>query len=188
MEKFSNIRMEKKVKESDVLFKNKYMEVIDFEEWTIVKESDCVIAIPYLIETNEIIIRYEYIPTFKYNGDGEYHVTLISGTIDKGETPYQTLIREMEEETGLIINHDYKNAEEMQPLYLCKGNTSKIYPYILPLNQGDYKESVAYGDGSISEKLSRSLKLDVRKIDSLTVGDIQTVYLLQALKKYLNIL
>jgi hypothetical protein len=102
MEKFSKLKPKSEFSEpnDEILFSNKYMKVINFEDWTIIKESDFVVCIPYLIESNQIILRHEYIPTFKYVDGQEYHVTVLSGGIEVGETPERALLRELEEEAG----------------------------------------------------------------------------------------
>ncbi len=89
MEKFSKIKPKNEFDDNKdkVLYKDNHFEIVQFEDWSILKERDAVVCIPYLIETNQIILRYEYVPTFKYVDGRDYHLTLVCGGIEQGETP-----------------------------------------------------------------------------------------------------
>lgn len=190
MDKFSAMKPKDNIffedKNKNILFQNDNVKLIDFEDWTIVKERDLVVCIVYLIETNQFIIRHEYIPTFKYVDGQEYHVTLISGGIEKHESPEMALLRELEEEAGLVLRPDFK-LEPMKPLYISKGQANKYYPYLISLTENDYHEVLAKGDGSRSEKLSKSVKVDKKYINNLMVSDLITEYMLLKLKDFLNL-
>jgi hypothetical protein len=92
----------------------------------------------------------------------------------------------LEEEAGIVVREDYP-VEDMKPLFISKGMTSKYYPFILPLNERDYHEIIAKGDGSKAESMSKSVKVDIKYIDSLNPSDIFTEYMILKVKEYLNI-
>jgi 8-oxo-dGTP pyrophosphatase MutT (NUDIX family) len=188
MEKFSKLRQKSEMyhRKDDVLYKKGDMDVIEYEDWTVVRTSDYIICVPILIESNQIVLRYEYIPTFKYVDGQEYFATLVAGRIESGETPIKALFRELEEEAGIVLNDEYR-PEELKPLFTSKGLTSKAYPFILPLNERDYYEVIAKGDGSKSEAMSKSVKVDIKHIDSVNPSDLVTAYMLEKVKEYLNI-
>ncbi len=187
MDKFSKIRPKKEfVEKNDVLFSNDYMDIIEFEGWSIVKECDFIVCIPYLIESNQIILRYEYIPTYKYVDGQEHHLTVLSGCVEGSESKETTLLRELEEEAGLVLRPDYK-IEFMKPLFVSKSHSSKYYPCILNLSERDYHEVVIKGDGSKEESMSKSLKLDAKYLGSVNASDLITQYMVNEAKKYLNI-
>ncbi len=188
MDKFSKMKPKSDytVAKDEVLFSKGKMKVIEYEDWTLIKNNDSIICIPILIETNEIVLRYEYIPTFKYVDGQEYHVTLVAGGIESGEDPVNALFRELEEEAGIVVRDGYE-PEVLKPLYMTKGSVNKVYPYILPLNERDYHEVVAKGDGSKAESLSKSVKVDIRHIDSVNASDMMTEFMLLKAKEYLNI-
>ena len=188
MKQFSKIRPTKEKELGDeILFNNDHFSIVKYEDWSVLKTNDSIICIPILIETNQIVLRYEYIPTFKYASGQEYHLTIIAGTIEKGEDPKTCLLRELEEEAGIVLREDYVIEDEMKPLYSSKSTTNKIYPFILPLNERDYHEVIAKGDGSKSESLSKSVKVDIKQIGNLNTSDIITEYMLLKLKEYLNV-
>lgn len=189
MEKFSTMRPKDEFAEEKdkVLYDGEHCKVVEFEDWSIVKSRDAVVCIPFLIESNQIVLRYEYIPTFKYVDGQDYHVTLICGGIEQGETPEKALIRELEEEAGIVLREDFQFEEEIKPLFATKSSTNKYYPFIIPLNERDYHEVIAKGDGSKAESISKAVKIDVKYISSLNPSDLITDYMLLKLKEYLNV-
>lgn len=189
MDKFSKLNRKKSPnKKREVIeYENDFIKINKFNDWTFITGNDCVFCIPYLIEENKFIIREEYIPTFEYKDGSKYHLSLVGGVIEEDETPIKALYREVEEEAGLIIRPEYSLIEELAPMYTFKNSAVKFYLYILPLNSIDFEETVAKGDGSKVERMSKSVKVDVSNIDRLLPSDIMTDYMLMKLKEYLNI-
>jgi 8-oxo-dGTP pyrophosphatase MutT (NUDIX family) len=191
MEKFSKIKPKEyknffdKDKE-EVEYKDEWVKIIKYEDWSIIKENDTVFCIPYLIEKNQFIIRQEYIPTFKYQDGQEYHLALVGGGIEDGETPEMALLREIQEEAGLVLRDTYKIDFE-PPLFKSKSSTGKYHIAIVPLNENDYYEIPIKGDGSKVEKLSQTVKLDLKYINNLNPSDVLTQLMLMKLKDYTNI-
>ena len=189
MKKFSNLKpnseLNQNKEEDKVLYDGEHFQVIQYEDWSVLKEKDVVVCIPYLIETNQLILRQEYIPSFKYADGKEYHVTLVCGGIEQGETPDKAILRELEEEAGIVVKEGYK-LEPLKPFFISKSSSNKYYPYIIPLNEREYDEVVAKGDGSKVEEMSKSVKVDAKYIDSLNASDLITDYMLLKLKEYLN--
>jgi 8-oxo-dGTP pyrophosphatase MutT (NUDIX family) len=188
MQRFSTIRPEeeKKFKKEDVLYKDDHIKISKYEDWSIISEKDAVICIPYLVELNKFIIRQEYIPSFKSVDGQELHLACVGGSIEQGETPEVALLRELQEEAGIVLRDNFK-LEFDKPLYTSKANTNKYHFCILPLNENDYHEVVIKGDGSRAEGLSQTAKIDVKYLTSLNTSDIVTEYMLLKFKNYLNL-
>lgn len=187
MEKFSKMRPKSEFfsDKDEVLYSRGDMNVVEYEDWTLVKTPDYIICVPVLIETNQIVLRYEYIPTFKYVDGQEYHATLVAGKIESGESPINALFRELEEEAGIVVREGYE-PEELKPLFTSKGLTSRAYPFILPLNERDFEEVMAKGDGSKAESMSKAVKVDIKHIDAINATDLVTEYMIMKVKEYLN--
>jgi 8-oxo-dGTP pyrophosphatase MutT (NUDIX family) len=187
MKKFSTMRPTSNgPKKVEPIYQDDYVSIVEFEDWKIIDQPDVAVAIIYLMEENLFILRHEYIPTFKWKEGQDYHLTLVGGTIENGETPEKALIREIEEEAGIVISPDFK-LEMMKPLYLMKGSSSQVHPALVVLNENQYHEVLAKGDGSKVEKMSKSVKIDVKFINKVNCSDLITEYMLGELKKYLNI-
>jgi hypothetical protein len=188
MDKFSKLKPKDDFsqKKEDLVFDSDHFKIVQFEDWQILKDRDCVVCIPYLVETNQFILRYEYIPTFKYVDGQDYHVTVVGGGIEVGESPDVAMLRELEEEAGLVLRDDYK-LEPIKPLFMSKSHSNKYHPYIIPLNERDYHEIIPQGDGSKIEKISKSVKIDIKYLNNLNPSDLITEYLLLKLREYLNI-
>ncbi len=192
MEKFSRKEViDNKIKvdtpKDKIIYKGDYLQIIKYEDWEIMKEKDLVVCIPYLIEENKFIIRQEYIPTFKYVDGQEYHIVVISGSIETGESPETTLIRELEEEAGIVLREDFKIDVHLKPLFFNKATANKYYPYILPLNERDYHEIIPPTDGSRVEKLSKSAKIDIKYLSAVNASDLISEYMLLKFRDYLNL-
>jgi hypothetical protein len=187
MEKFTKLKPKTDSHEKeDVVYSNDHIKLVNFEDWTVIKSPNAVVCIPYLVETNQIVLRHEYVPTYKMADGQDYHITIISGTIENEETPERALFRELEEEAGIVINPDY-HVEFMKPLFMSKGNTAKFFPCIVQLTEKDYHEVVAKGDGSKVENMSKSVKVDAKYLNSINPSDLITEYMLLQMKNYLNI-
>jgi 8-oxo-dGTP pyrophosphatase MutT (NUDIX family) len=187
MNKFSKIQKGIKEKEPkhNVLYNNNYLKIIEYEDWSILQEKNVCVGIIYFIEQNKFLLRYEYIPTFKYVEGTEYYLTILSGGIEEGETPKDAFLREIEEEAGIIIDGNY-SLEELKPLFINKGHTNKYFPFILTLTDNSFSENIPKGDGSIAEEKSKCVVLDVNKLDYIETSDLITDYMLLKFKEYLN--
>jgi len=189
MDKFSKLKPNSDKptsKKENVLFQNKYVKLIEFDDWSIITGKDCVICIPYLIEQNKFIIRQEYIPTYKYAEGQDFHLACVGGEIEESETPEESLIRELQEEAGIVLRENFR-IELEKPLFFNKGCSVKCYYCIITLNENDYHEIVPPTDGSKVEKMSQTAKIDVKYINSLNTSDITTEFMLDKLRKHLNL-
>lgn len=192
MEKFSRIKPESSyqvngnTKKKQVLYSDEHTEIVKYEDWTIQKGKDVAICIPVLLEQNKFIIREEYIPTYKLVEGQERHLACVGGQIEEGETPEEALLREIEEEAGLVIRDTYK-IEFMKPMFVNKGSTVKCYATIIPLTEADYHEVEIKGDGTKTEAMSKTIYLDTKYINSLFSSDIVTEFMIMKLKEYMNI-
>lgn len=189
MDKFTRLQkkdFEPRKKKENILYQNEYAKLIDYEDYTTLVQKDSVFAVPVLIEKNQLIIRKEYVPSYKYKTGQEYHLSFVGGGIEIGENPEEALLRELQEEAGLVLRDNF-TIEFMKPLFLFKGTSSQCYCTILYLTENDYHEVRPTTDGSKLEKMSQTTKIDLKFIDSLLPTDLMTDYLIQKLKQDLKL-
>lgn len=188
MQRFSKIKSkeEKEYKKDNILYKDNFLKIVKEEDWSILTGMDSVICIPYLIELNKFIIRQEYVPSFKYADGQEYHLNCVGGSVEQGESIEVAMIRELQEEAGIVLRDNYK-IEFDKPLFMGKFTSIKVYPCIIPLNENDYHEIIPSGDGSKIEKMSSCAKIDVKYLNTLNCSDIITEFMIMKFKSYLNI-
>jgi 8-oxo-dGTP pyrophosphatase MutT (NUDIX family) len=190
MDKFTKVKKEegKEVKKKDdsVIFEKDYLKVIDKDGWLYIEESDSVCVVPILIEENKVLLRMEVIPPFHSVDGREHHLTCISGTIEEGEKPEECLVRELEEEAGIVLR-DGVVVEIFDVVYKSKTGASRFHLCILPLSVYQYDETIAKGDGSKLEALSKTVGVSVKNINNLAPSDTVTKLLIEEAKKYLNL-
>lgn len=193
MDKFSKMKPpeEKSFKKDDVLYKDNYIKIIKYQDWNILEDKDIVICIIYLIETNQIVLRQEYIPSFEYADGQEYHLALVGGSVEMGETHEDAMLREIQEESGIVLRDNFR-IEFLKPLFKTKGHVSKYYPCILTLTENDYHEVMINDPDNKNNKknghkLNTIVKLDMKYLNSLNPSDLITEYMLDKFRSYLNL-
>jgi len=189
MEKFSKLEprdFKPREKKDKVLFSNDFVKVIDFEDYTTLVQKDCAFCVPVLIEKNQVIVRQEYIPSYKYATGQEYHLSFVGGGIEQGETPEEALLRELQEEAGLVLRDGYK-VEFERPLFLEKVSSSRCHYSILFLTENDYHEVRPTTDGSKFEQMSQTVKVDIGRVESLIASDMVTEFLILKLRQAMNL-
>jgi 8-oxo-dGTP pyrophosphatase MutT (NUDIX family) len=189
MDKFTKLKrndFEPESKKEDILYKDEHLKLIKFEEYTTLIQKDCVFCVPVLIEKNQILVRKEYIPSYKLKTGQEFHLSFIGGSIEQGETPEEALLREIQEEAGLILRDNFK-IEFEKPMFLFKGCSNQCHMSIIFLTENDYEETRPTTDGSKFEKMSQTAKVDFKYITSLIPSDILTQLLILKLSSALNL-
>jgi len=195
MEKFTKVKktQEKQAqKEDDSIVYDGYIKVIKQDDWEFTDERDCVVCLIFVKDEGYVLMRSEPVPPwiYKYRNNVQklsgYFLTLVSGTIEDGEIPQATLRRELYEEAGIVLN-EFKQLDIEGPYFQTKGTAAQYYTCLLELNYNDYKLVTAPGDGSKTEKLSRTMKISIADLDEIRTNDMISQYLIQKLKFEYNI-
>ena len=165
------------------LWKGSHMSVINVHDWEVVNEPDMVILLPYFVDRGLFCVRYEYVPPYSYRDPSHTNfITVISGTVEEGEAIKDCARRELAEETGIILGVDY-DLQLHKSVHVSKGNTAMYHVFILPIREGEYSIQEATGDGSESEKKSKTVYYDLDSISNVVPSDVITAYSLMVLRE-----
>jgi 8-oxo-dGTP pyrophosphatase MutT (NUDIX family) len=127
-----------------------------------VRAPDGVAMLPYVRDpdgTVSFFIREERIPAW---GDGHY-TTCVLGTVDKEDpSPFDTLLRELREETGFDLEEFGRQDAERRTTSLgsfreSKRTTRTVHYYLLDVSGIPQRE--ATGDGTALEDQSRTIEI-----------------------------
>lgn len=188
--KTQNIQTQKDI--DSVVYKGQYMNVIKQNEYEFINENDTIVCLVYIKDEGYMLMRSEPVTGWQYKQKNDINklsglfLTVISGTIEKGESPQSCLRRELYEEAGLVLN-EFKQFDIEGGFYKSKGTDSQYYTCLLELNYNDYRMVAAPGDGSKKEKLSRTVKISVGDIDEIKCNDMVSKFLIDKMKNEYNL-
>jgi 8-oxo-dGTP pyrophosphatase MutT (NUDIX family) len=196
-EKFTNIEKmsgsTKSEQDPDVKYKGDVLKVIGYKDYEFVSEAHMVVILPYLRDEGFILMRHEYVPTYQYfyKDSVDYKtitnfLTVVTGTVEQGESLENCVRRELYEETGIVLSNMYK-PEIDKHLFLSKGNVAQYHTCFVELRYNDYKLVNPKGDGSESERLSKTVKISLGDLDEIKTHDLITEYMLTKFRLDYNI-
>jgi hypothetical protein len=190
MEKFTKYTKNLPLEEKPIPVYQGDVNLIKFRDWTIIDEADMVAVLPYFKDEGYVLLRSEWIPTYQWKYKDihkgiDKFITVISGHIEEGETPQQTLRRELYEEAGIVLN-ETKELDIGRPLHISKGNLNCYFPCLLELNYNDYQQTKAPGDGSLAEKKSQTIKISLADLDQIVPFDLISGFLMEKLLDILH--
>jgi 8-oxo-dGTP pyrophosphatase MutT (NUDIX family) len=151
----------------ETLWSGNHFDVVSLgdENWEAVHENDMVLMLPLL--DGEYIIRKEYCPSYNVKDDEGHDKfwTPISGTVENGEHPVETLKREMGEETP-VLPQKIRIIEQIKQIPFVKVSTQRVSFYHFEVL--DYSKTNAEGDGSNVEERSDYQFVDHDELQTLS--------------------
>jgi hypothetical protein len=169
-----------------VTFDAGHLQVLDIAGYTAIQESDMIVCIPYLIENNNILLRYENIPTYQIvRPEIDKYLTVMSTVMDKNETPLDTLKRGLLTEYGLKLTDNCK-PEILTPIFINKGNTARYHICILPLMSYDF-EQVQPSEVQALQMKSNNIILHITELKNVIIYDLITRYTIDLFKQHYSL-
>lgn len=196
-EKFTNIEKTsgttKSEEDTNVKYKGDYLKIVGYKNFEFVSEAHMVVILPYLRDEGFILMRHEYVPTYQYfyKDSVDYKnitnfLTVVTGTVEQGETLANCVRRELYEETGVVLSNLYK-IEINKSLFISKGNVAQYHICLLELRYNDFKLVNPKSDGSEEEDLSKTIKISIGDLNEIKTHDLITEYMLTKFKLEYNI-
>jgi len=193
MEKFTQIENKPIItEEDDILFNGKHLDIINYKETEILQIKDKVAILPYFRDEATFLMRLEYLTAYqlKNKNNSELrkvtnYLTVITGTMEEGETPEQTIRRELYEESGLVLNNMFQFDVE-GPFFVQKYSTGQIWTCLLELPVNTYRQIKPPTDGSKGEKLSKCIRVSIGDVEQIVNNDIVSKLLISQLKNIID--
>ena len=169
----------------DLLFSNDYLQVLSNknkgdEEYYFTKQSDKVVILPYCKYKGEWCVLTLMEPILLWGRRKE--ITAITGSIEKGEDPDKTAIRELEEEMGIITEWG-DHWTFVGEFYPQKSTVDCRYMYLVDISSAEIGEKPT--DGSYFEKVAKTV-LSELNIEGIS-QDLALCFLIEKLKNKLGI-
>jgi hypothetical protein len=169
-----------KVKEK-IIYSAGYLDLIDIDGYKAVRENDMVVCIPYLVESNQILLRYENVPTFELiKPEVSKYINVMSKVI--GTTPVEALREGLAKEFGIVLKDDV-SPEILTPIFINKGNTARYHICILPLMSYQYEQTRPEDNATLLEMRDNNAILNITELNNIIVYDLITRYCLDLFKK-----
>lgn len=88
------------------------------------RDANAVAILPYDPVTDEVVLIEQFRPGALNDPVSPWLLEIVAGMIDKGETPIQAALRELEEESGIKMTEDHLHY--VNAVYPSPGGTSEV--------------------------------------------------------------
>lgn len=144
--------------------------------------GSAVTALLYNIEKRTVILTRQFrLPTFLSGNASGMLTEACAGLVEEGETPEETMRREIEEETGYVIGA----VEKLYEAYTSPGFSTEKVHFYLASYRDDEKKKKGGGlaeEGEDIEVLELPFDQAFRQLEQGLIGDVKAIVLLQALR------
>lgn len=170
-------------KDAKVIFDAGNTQILDINNQTILQQNNKVVCIPYLIEKNSILLRYENIKAFnQIRPEIDKYITIMQSDIIDDKTPLDVLKDTLISMYGIELKDDVK-AEFLSPIFLAKDSTAQYYICILPLMEYQYTQIIP---SELEEMKMRetNIILNTSDLSNIIIYDLLTRYTIDLFKQH----
>jgi 8-oxo-dGTP pyrophosphatase MutT (NUDIX family) len=150
-----------------VLWKGKYLTVVSPAKYPYeaVYEKNGIISLPILnVKGRDLfVIRKEFCPPYMIHGGEQLFYTVLSGQIDGNDSADDTLLREIREESGIIVKKHTVLWKKTMPV---NKSTSALGNYYI-LRITEFETEIPKGDGGAYEKASKTIFVPADQMESI---------------------
>lgn len=166
------------------LWKGEHLSVVSPEDipYEAAHHLDGVFVLPII--GDKFIIRKEFCPPYMIKDDHDEprkFYTVVSGGIEEGEDPEQTMLRELKEETGFVLKDDY-DVLYHKKMPFGKGHDVWGHFYIIKVSS--YDRIPIENDGSEYEDKSDSLVVNVDRMEQIMDEDNVDFFIISLYNMY----
>jgi ADP-ribose pyrophosphatase len=142
--------------------------------WEIMERGNAVAVLGHDPGRDEVVLVNEFRPGVIVAGDYPYRDNLVAGAIDNNETALEAAVREMREETGLVLSHPVL----IHPgAYVSSGGTSEriaiVYGTVDTSQAGGVHGNAAEQEDILSVVLPA--KVFIERVRSGDINDLKTL-------------
>jgi ADP-ribose pyrophosphatase len=142
--------------------------------WEMMERGNAVAVLGHDPVRDEVVLGNEFRPGAIVAGDYPYRDNLIAGAIGKNETALEAAVREMQEETGLVLN----DPIVIHPgAYVSSGGTSEkiaiVYGTVDAANAGGVHGNASENEDILTIVLPAKVFID--RVRSGDINDLKTL-------------
>jgi ADP-ribose pyrophosphatase len=142
--------------------------------WEVMERGNAVAVLGHDPGRDEVVLGNEFRPGVIVAGDYPFRDNLIAGAIEKNETALEAAVREMREETGLVLS----NPVLIHPgAYVSSGGTSEkiaiVYGTVDASQAGGVHGNASENEDILSVILPSKLFID--RVRSGEINDLKTL-------------
>lgn len=142
--------------------------------WEVMERGNAVAVLGHDPDRDEVVLGNEFRPGVFVAGDYPYQDNLVAGSIQDNETALEAAVREMKEETGLVLSHPVL----IHPgAYVSSGGTSEkisiVYGTVDTSNAGGVHGNVDENEDILTVVLPAKVFID--RVRSGDITDLKTL-------------
>lgn len=174
-------------KEAKVIFDAGSTQILNINDETVLQQNSKVICIPYLIEKNSILLRYEKIKAFnQIRPEIDKYITVMLSDITEDKSPLETLKTALISMYGIELSTDCK-PEFLAPIFLAKDSTALYNICILPLMEYHYTQIIPSELEEMKMK-ETNIILNTSDLNNIIIYDLVTRYTIDLFKQHYSLM